>query len=151
MSKYGSPFELGRFLRSDWLKEHNSRVHWKAFIPPENGSLLPPPRLEVSCFEVQGLLPTEVFAIADNSVPPLLLNTKPPVGYVVIPEQNFPQELLALDFNDSPTRHVNIIGWEHYNKEERKKISTYLAENAVARIEFRPQPPNPTHETPPSP
>jgi hypothetical protein len=133
-SNYGTPFELGRFLRNDWLKESNSRIHLNAFLPPENilGSM------EISCFEVQNLSTDEVFTLADDNEPPILLNQKPPVGFGVLSEQDFARTALRLDFDDKPPRHVNIIGWENFpNKEDCKLQATTLAEYASCAIHLR--------------
>lgn len=109
---YGFPYELGRFLRKDWLKENNTRIHVQAFMPPEKiGS-----PLEVSCFEVQALNHAQILDLADKNDPPILLNGKPPVGYGVISEAEFSKTPLLLDFDDAPPRHVNIKGWENFPK-----------------------------------
>ncbi|MFY7999463.1 MAG: hypothetical protein ACOVSW_12775 [Candidatus Kapaibacteriota bacterium] len=132
---YGSPYELGHFLKNGSLRENNSRVHWKTFFPPEE---IGDTSLEVSCFEVQTLRSSEVFDIADNPNKPILMNNKPPVGYCVVTEEDFITTSLLLDFNDIPPRHVNIKGWEQFpNKEDRIMKATQLAECASQKIFLR--------------
>jgi len=134
-SNYGSPFELGRFLRSDELKDNSTRIHQKAFMPPERiGST----SLEVSCFEVQNLNHAQILALADENTPPILLNKKPPVGYGVIFEEEFSKSPLLLDFDDVPRRHVNIKGWEQFpSKEDKQLQASILAEAASKHICLR--------------
>ncbi len=130
---YGSPYELGHFLKNGDLRENNSRVHWHAFSLPEK---LGNTRLEVSCFEVQKLSSSEVFNIADNPYDPILPNNKPPVGYCIVTEEEFTTTSLLLDFDNKPARHVNIKGWG-LNKEDRKLEAIELAEFASQRIFLR--------------
>lgn len=116
MSKYESPFILARFLRSDWLRDGAQRIHWVAFMP--ESKLRPPQiKMEISCYEIQGLSRAEVFEIGAT----IKLNKLPSVGFASIHEAEFPfidfSEIM-LDHNDIPPRHVNIIGWEKINKRE---------------------------------
>ncbi len=129
MNIYGSPYQLARFLRKDGLREQGTRVHAAAFMPPEK---LLSSRLEVSCFEVQGLNQDEVFDIA--TVNNITLNRKPPIGYAVIHEHRFPTKLLSIDQNNQPPRHVDIIGWEKLSKEDRIEAAARLAEIASENI-----------------
>jgi len=124
MSKYGEPEIYSRFLRKDWIKENNTKVHFKAFLPTENKTTH---RFEVSCFETQ-LLDIEqikqIFRI--NNILP---NNKPPIAHCSIPEKDFLSEKLSIDRNYEPERHVDLIGWEKYqSKEDRNEISSLLAE-----------------------
>jgi hypothetical protein len=134
-SNYGSIYELGRFLRKDWLRENNTRIHAEAFMPPEKiGS----PSLEVSCFEVQNLNHTQILALADENIPPIVLNEKPPVGYGILLEEEFLKTALVLDFDDKLPRHVNIKGWEQFPEKQDKKLqAAILAEAASKRIAVR--------------
>ncbi len=134
---YDSPYEIGRFLRKEWLKENNSRIHANAFMPPEKiGS-----RLEVSCFEVQMLDHAQILDLADKNDPPILPNNRPPVGYGVIPEAEFSKTACNLDFDNTPPRHVNIKGWENFpNKEDKQLQASILAEAASQHIFLRPYP-----------
>lgn len=129
MSNYGSPFELARFLRKDWLKTQNKQISSKAFMPRIT---LIESRMEISCFEIQGLNRNDVFDIA--TINDIKLNHKPPVGYAVIPEHLFLSDNLELDHNDKPTRHVDIIGWEKYRDNEKEDYAFKLAEIASRNI-----------------
>lgn len=138
MGNHGSPYLLGRFLRSSHLKENQSRVHKSAFDVPSSDNLFAK-QMQVSCFEVQGLEVNEVFAIADDGDPPILLNNKPPVAYACISEADFPIRHLQIDFDNKPSRHTNIIGWEKYaDKSKRLELAATLAEIASNGIVLRP-------------
>ena len=130
MSKYGSPEVYSRFLRKDWLRASNTIVHTKAFEPRLNNET---GRLEVSCFETQLLNTSEVENIArDNNI---LLNNKLPVGFCSILENDFPFDIILLDKNYIPDRHIDIVGWEN-NKLDQKEISTILADKASLIIQI---------------
>ncbi len=130
MSKYGSPEEYARFLRKRFLKSDNTRVATNAFIPSPNKNT---GRLEVSCFEVQGLNKSLIKNIATtNSISP---NNKPPAAYSVIFEEDFPNEIIKLEKNYVPDRHIDLIGWERYDsKELQKQVAMQLAEISSKNI-----------------
>jgi hypothetical protein len=124
MSKYGAPEIYTRFLREENIKENNSRIHWKAFKPDPNNES---GRLEVSCYESQGLNKAQIKKIAEiNNITP---NNKFPHGHCSIREIDFPLKDINIEKNYIPERHIDIIGWEKYSsKEESKAISALLAE-----------------------
>jgi hypothetical protein len=124
MSKYGKPEIYSRFLRHDWVKEQNTRIHHKAFMPSPNDNKN---REEVSCFETQNLDNDAIRQISrENQILP---NNKPPVGHCSIIEQYFLWDKLSLDRNYIPERHIDIIGWEVYpSKEDIKELASQLAE-----------------------
>ncbi len=130
MSEYGSPEEYARFLRKRFLKNNNTRVATDAFMPSFNEKNN---RLEVSCFEVQGLNQSQIIDIAvNNSISP---NNKAPAAYSVIFENEFPKEKIQIDKNYNPLRHIDLIGWEKYNsKELQKQVAMELAEISSKNI-----------------
>jgi len=134
MCNYGFPYKIGRFLRKEWVK--SGVVRPIAFLPRDPDKY-PDQSIEVSCFEIQGLTEEQVFVIADENTPPILLNNKPPTGYCAFHQTDFPHGVLELDFNDSPSRHANIIGWPR-NKEDWAELAQHLAEKASNEIILRP-------------
>lgn len=132
MSKYGNPEIYSRFLRADWLKESNSRVHSNAFNCSKNKNT---ERLEVSCFETQGLNTLQIQEIASTNN--ITLNMKPPVGCCSIQQTDFPFDKLEIDANYIPDRHIDLIKWENYpSKEDYKEITSLLAEIASNDIQI---------------
>jgi|GEM_PF-4042133 len=130
MSKYGSPEKYSRLLRSDWLKENNTRIHYNAFEPRKNKD---DNRLEVSCFETQGISSNEVKDLALKNE--ITLNGKLPVGFCSIEENDFPFDLINIDKNYNPERHIDLVGWTD-NKLNQKEVATLLAEKASNMIEI---------------
>lgn len=127
---------ITRFLRKDWLKDDNTRVHANAFKPSLNNNV---ERLELSCFQTQELEIREVFALADDNN--IKLNGKPPIGYCSIPNDIISSakqmKTVILDFDDTPPRHCNFIGWEGCSKDDIMEISMLLAIEASKTIEIR--------------
>jgi hypothetical protein len=130
MSKYGSPEQYSRFLRKDWLKKDNTRVHWKAYYPDQNNINS---RLEVSCYETQNMNLKEIIDIAEkNNIRP---NSKFPLGHSTIIEKDFPINEVDIEKNYIPERHIDIIGWDRFpNYEDKKLIASLLAEKATNDI-----------------
>lgn len=130
MSKYGKPEIYSRFLRKDWVKYRNSRIHTRAYIPTENSKKS---TLELSCYETQGLDVEGIQEIHRSNI--IMLNRKSPMGHCSIQADNFPSDKLSLDKNYTPERHINIVGWEkHQSKEDRNLIAAQLAEEATKDI-----------------
>jgi hypothetical protein len=130
MSIYGNPEIYARFLRNDWLRANNTRVHHKAYQPVRN---IENDRSEVSCYETQGFSIEQICQIFRNYN--ITLNNKQPAGHCSILESDFPHNLLEIDRNYVPDRHIDIIGWEKYNsKEDIIELKTILAESASKNI-----------------
>jgi len=129
MSKYGEPEIYSRFLKKEWVKENNSRIHSNAFIPDPKSTT----RLEISCFETQMLSNREILQIAiNNNITP---NQRLPFGHCSIAWSNFLFDKLQIDRNYIPERHIDIVGWEKYNgKEEIKCLAMQLAEISSKKI-----------------
>lgn len=130
MSKYGKPEIYSRFLRNNWIKENNTRIHYSAFEPRKN---IDSNRLEVSCFETQGISSNDVKYLALKN--DITLNGKLPVGFCCIEENDFPFNFLQINKNYIPERHIDLIGWKE-DKLSQKEVATILAETASKIIEI---------------
>ena len=128
MSKYGLPEEYTRFLRNEWLKDANTRIHHKAFLPIINHTK---ERLEVSCFETQKLSKEEIINITlENKI-----NDGKSAGHATIHEEKFPFSKIKIDKDYTPERHVTLIDWKRYvEKQEIKNIAQELADISAREI-----------------
>lgn len=86
----------------------------------------PDEKLEKSVFHVRGLSEARIWrlvlAVARNW-------TKRPYGWATIESQHVTEVGLRLDYNNSPPRHANIVGWPT-NREAQMSAAQRLAQKA---------------------
>ncbi len=116
--------ELARFLTT---RRHYSsaqqRVKHSAFLPNRDGA--------TSVFRVGGLSDEDVRAIANQHIIPGPGRKVHGCGF--IEQERVVRTGLALDMDDTPPRHANIVGWPT-DKGKQKLQAMELAEAALLRV-----------------
>lgn len=113
---------LGRYLTDrSYFSRVNNAVKPKAFMPP--------PNLRLSVFRIDGLTLDEIWAIGQREVIDLTPRVKQLHGLGEIKVSECQKTGLAVDCDNNPPRHANIIGWPA-EKEKQKLLAAELAAEA---------------------
>lgn len=113
---------LGRFLtQHNHFSLTRHEVKFKAFMPP--------PDLKLSVFRIDGLYVREIWDLG-NSVISQIDQKRRFYGIADIKVAIFERESLAIDPDNIPERHANIIGWPE-DQEKQLSIAQILAAEAI--------------------
>lgn len=115
---------LARYLlASGHFSRENRRVKSAAFLPPPDGRL--------SVFRVDGLADPEIWSLGRARVAEP--QGKPLYARADLPVRATREAGLDADPDDTPPRHVTILGWPA-EKSARKLLAHQLAEAAVLHV-----------------
>lgn len=90
-------------------------------------AFLPPPDLKTSVFRIDGLALTDVKTLG---VSVAAESGKPCHGHAQIQPAQVSMHGLAVEPDDDPPRHANIVGWSE-DKDKRKIVAQLLAAAAL--------------------
>ena len=93
---------LTRFLfHSNELRRSLGRPHFRAFLPSPSG--------RCSVFRTHELLEAQVWSLGEEHVAPG--RGKPVVARADLPDSVLPEVDLAIEPDEPPPRHHNLVGW----------------------------------------
>ena len=93
-------------------------------------AFMPPPNRKTSVFQINGLTESEIWDIGEEVVRP---NGKTLYGRGDILAVQIEKTKLRIDYDNTPPRHANIIGWPE-DKDEQKSLAQELAAEAKLKI-----------------
>lgn len=99
-------YNISRFIHIDRFRKSDKTLKPKLFKPEPNKQTN---RLEVSCFNLDGLNPDNIKEIGDS----IISNNKPPIGYCTANSIEFKDTIsnVKIEKDDTIDRHFNIIDW----------------------------------------
>ena len=115
---------LARYIYSkSYYRSSDNTVRHSAFMPPKNRGL--------SVFRISGLRENEIWQLGDN-----LRTDQPLLGRADIKAGSVNETGLAVEADDIPHRHANIVGWPDDDSAIRLK-ALQLAEKAHLHLKIQ--------------